>query len=162
MCIRDSPRVYLLTDLQASDWKELKDGVADNLVPAETEVVVVNIGSNQTIPNRAVIGSKPEKSRVLDGLPIHLRPRVVNHAKLTADTAATAEKVEVVVLLNEKEIARKSLSLKPGETKETERPITTHLPLTRLPNLTLLEVFNIAVKPYLSFLFRARRSWPRA
>ena len=116
----NNPRVYLLTDLQASDWKELKDGVADNLVPAETEVVVVNIGSNQTIPNRAVIGSKPEKSRVLVGLPIHLRPRVVNHAKLTADNAATAEKVEVVVLLNEKEIARKSLSLKPGETKETE------------------------------------------
>ena len=116
----NNPRVYLLTDLQASDWKELKDGVADNLVPPETEVVVVNIGSNQTIPNRAVIGSKPEKSRVLVGLPIHLRPRVVNHTMLTADNAAVAEKVEVVVLLNEKEIARKSLSLKPGETKETE------------------------------------------
>ena len=116
----NNPRVFLLTDLQGSDWKELKDGAADSLLPAETEVVVVNIGSNQTIPNRAVIGTKPEKPRVLVGLPVHLRPRVVNHSKPNAENGAAPENVEVVVLLNEKEIARKTLSLKPGETKETE------------------------------------------
>jgi hypothetical protein len=61
------------------------------------------------MPNVAVVGDAPRDGRCVVGLPLTLRPRVVNFSK--------SERAEVTlgVFLDEKEVARMPLSLGPGE-----------------------------------------------
>lgn len=113
---RTNPIVYLFTDGQASGWRELRDqdARAETLVPADTEFTIINVGSNEAVPNRAVIGDAPRRQRTVVGLPVRLRPRVVNHSKTeTVD-------LTVSVLLDEKEVARVPMTLKPGESQAKE------------------------------------------
>lgn len=108
------PLVYLFSDLQASGWNEFEDGQAASLVPEDAEIIVVNAGSNQTLPNRAIVGGAPGEQRAIAGLPITLRPKVANYS------AEETQDVTVSILIDEKEIGRKSLTLKPGETRAAE------------------------------------------
>lgn len=107
---REKPTVYLLTDSQASGWKELKQQPVEQLLPKESRFLVVNCGSSDPLPNRALIGDAPRQVRSIVGLPVRLRPRVVNHS--------LSESVDVVISVQiaGKEVARPSLLLKPGET----------------------------------------------
>ncbi len=105
---RTAPVVYLFTDCQASGWREAKAQGLDKLVPAETEFVVVNVASNEPMPNFAAVGTAPV-GRAIVGLPLVLTPRVANYSKEPAD-------VTVSVLLDGKEVASQALTLKAGET----------------------------------------------
>ena len=106
----DNASVYLMTDCQSSGWREARDQGLHRLVPEGTPVYVVNVGSKEPIANLAVLGNAPRRSRVVAGLPVVLQPRVVNNSKTeTADATLS-------VLIDEKEIARAPLTLKPGET----------------------------------------------
>jgi hypothetical protein len=106
-----NPLVYLFTDCQANGWREAHDQGLARLIPEGTQFLVVNVGSNEPVSNVAVIGDAPRRNRVIAGLPVLLQPRVVNYSKTeTAD-------VTLSVLVDEKEIARSALTLKPGETK---------------------------------------------
>ncbi|MBP87070.1 MAG: hypothetical protein CMJ64_10200 [Planctomycetaceae bacterium] len=110
----NSPTLYLFSDLQTSGWREFTDAEADSLVPPDTEMIVVNVGSNQEITNAAVVGESPEEQQAITGLPIKLRPRVVNHSE------TESQDIPVSIFIDEKEIARKTISLKPGESGEAE------------------------------------------
>lgn len=110
----NSPTLYLFSDLQSSGWKEFTETEASELVPADTEMIVVNVGSNQEMTNAAVVGESPEEQQAIAGLPIKLRPRVVNHSE------TESQDIPVSIFVDEKEIARKTISLKPGETGEAE------------------------------------------
>ena len=68
------PRIYLFSDMQVSGWDEFVEGETERLIPADAEMVVVNVGSNQELPNVAVIGDTPEEQRAIAGLPIKLSP----------------------------------------------------------------------------------------
>jgi hypothetical protein len=107
---RGNPLIYLFTDCQSSGWKEIRNQGLERLVPTGTPFYVVNVGSNETVANVAVVGDAPRRNRTVAGLPFTLRARVVNYSK--------TDKAEVTlnVYLDEKEIARTPLSLKPGET----------------------------------------------
>lgn len=110
----NKPAVYLFSDLQSTGWSEFVDGNSSELIPDDTELTVVNVGSNQEFANVAVVGQSPEDQRAIAGLPIKLNPRVTNHSeKETKD-------IPVSIFIEEKEIARKTLTLDPGETGETE------------------------------------------
>lgn len=105
------PWVYFFTDSQASGWRELREQPTDGLLPEGSKLFVVDVGSSVgEIPNRAVIGEAPEAHRAIAGLPLPLKTRVVNFSK------DQPEDVTVSLLIDDKEIARKSLTLKPGET----------------------------------------------
>jgi hypothetical protein len=106
---RSNPLVYIFTDCQSSGWREVKNQGVERLLPPQTEVVVVNVGSDKPVPNLAVVGNAPSHHRAIVGLPVHLRPRVVNYSK-----TETAE-VTVAVFMDDKEIARTPLVLKPGQ-----------------------------------------------
>jgi hypothetical protein len=107
---RTNPVVYLFTDCQATGWREVRNQGLDRMIPQGTQFVVVNVGSDQEVPNLAVIGDAPARQRAIVGLPVVLQPRVVNTSKKEpAD-------VTVTVLIDEKEVARSTLTLKPGET----------------------------------------------
>lgn len=106
---RSNPLVYLLTDCQASGWQEVRNQGLERLIPAGTPFVVLNVGDNEALPNRAVIGDAPRRNRALAGQPIILRPRIVNYSK-------TEEELTLSVFIDEKETARVPLKLKPGET----------------------------------------------
>jgi hypothetical protein len=106
---RSNPLVYLFTDCQASGWREVRNQGLDRLVPAGTPFVVVDVGSKEPMPNQAVVGDAPRRNRAIAGLPFTLQPRVVNYSK--TDRA----ELTLSVFLNEKEIARAPLTLKPGE-----------------------------------------------
>jgi hypothetical protein len=110
----NSPTLYLFSDLQSSGWREFTETEASELVPPETEMIVVNVGSNQEITNAAVVGESPEEQQAIAGLPIKLRPRVVNHSE------TESQDIPVSIFVDEKEIARKTISLKPGEAGEAE------------------------------------------
>jgi hypothetical protein len=105
---RGTPTVYVFTDCQSSGWKEVRNQGLEHLIPKDTPFVVVNVGSNKPVPNLAVVGDAPRRHRAIVGHPVFLYPRVVNHSD-TAD-------VDVSVFMDEKEIVRTTLRLKPGET----------------------------------------------
>jgi von Willebrand factor type A domain/Aerotolerance regulator N-terminal len=107
---RRNALVYLFTDCQASGWREVREQGVERLVPEGTQFLVVNVGSRQAAPNLAVAGDVPRRNRVIAGLPVVLQSRVVNYSKTEpAD-------VTLSVLIDDKEIARSGLTLKPGET----------------------------------------------
>ena len=110
----NKPLVYLFTDLQSSGWTEFVDGNAANLIPPDTELTVVNVGTNQEFPNVAVVGRSPQDQRATAGLPIKLNPQVTNHSE-----TETAE-VPISIFIQDKEIVRTVLELEPGETGQTE------------------------------------------
>lgn len=119
---RTNPMVYLFTDLQASGWKEVRNQGLDRLIPAGTPFVVVHVGSKEALPNVAVIGDTPRRNHCIAGLPFTLQPRVVNYSK--------TERAEVTlsIFLDEKEVARAPLVLKPGETAVRRVVITPREP----------------------------------
>ncbi len=109
------PWVYFFTDSQASGWRELHEQPAEGLLPTGSKLFVLDVGTKAgEIPNRAVVGETPEQHRAIAGLPLPLRTRVVNYSK------TQPEDVVVSLFVDEKEIARKSLTLKPGETTNTQ------------------------------------------
>ena len=108
------PQIFFFTDSQASGWRELREQPAEDLVPVGSKLLVIDVGSSAgEIPNRAVVGEAPESHRAIAGLPLPLRTRVVNYSK------DQPEDVTVSLLIDDKEVARKSLTLKPGETANT-------------------------------------------
>lgn len=104
------PQIYFFTDSQASGWRELREQPAENLIPEGSKLFVIDVGSSAgEIPNRAVVGEVPETHRAIAGLPLPLKTRVVNYSK------DQTEDVTVSLLIDDKEVGRKNLSLKPGE-----------------------------------------------
>jgi hypothetical protein len=106
---RGQPLVYLYTDCQSTGWREVRKQGLDRIVPSDAEFVVVNVGAPQPIPNLAVIGNSPRRQHAVVGLPIYLTPRVVNKSETQAE-------VTVNVLIDEKEVGRAKMNLKPNET----------------------------------------------
>jgi hypothetical protein len=105
---RVSPVVYLFTDCQANTWKEARTQGLQTLVPDQTAFTLVNVGPREAPANRAVIGDAPRRNRPIVGLPFILTPRVVNHAKVDAELTLS-------VYIDEKEVARTPLTVKPGQ-----------------------------------------------
>jgi hypothetical protein len=102
--------LYLFTDGQASGWREARAQGLDPLIPQGTRLVVVNVGSQEPVPNLAVVGEPPNLAQVVAGLPVIVKARVVN--------ASGEERpdVTVSVSLDNQEVGRCTLNLKPGET----------------------------------------------
>lgn len=117
-----NPLVYLFSDMQSSGWSEFGEGHSSSLVPDGTELIAVNVGSNQEASNRAIVGGAPDEHRAIVGLPITLRPQVANYS------VSESQEVAVSIFIDEKEIARTVLSLKPGETSEAEVIYTPNRP----------------------------------
>ena len=106
---RVSPSVYLFTDCQSNTWKEARNQGLEKLIPADTSFTVVNVGPRESPDNRAVVGDAPRRNRAIVGLPFLLTPRVVNHGKSEAELTLS-------VFIDEKEVARTPLLVKPGQT----------------------------------------------
>jgi hypothetical protein len=105
---RTNPAVYLFTDSQAGSWKEARDQGLDRLLPAGLPLTVVHVGAAQAGDNRAVVGDAPRRNRAIAGLPFVLTPRIVNHGRAEAELTLS-------VLIDEKEVARAPVTVKPGE-----------------------------------------------
>jgi hypothetical protein len=104
-----NPLIYLFTDCQATGWREVRNQGLERMIPAGTQFVVVNVGPKEATPNLAVVGDAPPQRRATVGLPVFPQARVVNHAKEPADVVLT-------MIVDEKEVVRAQLTLKPGET----------------------------------------------
>jgi hypothetical protein len=102
------PHVYVFTDAQATGWKEVKNQGLDRVLPEGTPVTVVAVGDAKAA-NLAVIGDPPRRQRAVVGLPVVLSARVVNHGPEPAEATLS-------FLVNDKEVRRVNLTLKPGET----------------------------------------------
>ncbi|MFO0877539.1 MAG: VWA domain-containing protein [Gemmataceae bacterium] len=105
---RTNPVVYVFTDSQAVSWKEARSQGLDRLLPPGLPLTVVHVGPTQAGDNLAVVGDAPRRNRAIAGLPFVLTPRIVNHGRAEAS-------VTLSVLIDEKEVARTPLTLKPGE-----------------------------------------------
>ena len=92
--------VYLLTDCQAGNWRELSQQAVENLVPEKAELIVVNVASQNEVANVGVVGNPPPRERAVVGLPLRLTARVANFSKSQpADVALS-------MFIDDKEVAR--------------------------------------------------------
>jgi hypothetical protein len=106
---RRNANYFLITDCQASGWREVRDQGLQGVIPPHAPFAVVNVGADD-LSNRAVIGDAPTDSRAVVGLPYFFQARVVNTSK-----TETAE-MTLSLIVKDKEAARTALTLKPGET----------------------------------------------
>jgi hypothetical protein len=111
---RPDRMVYVFTDCQASGWREVRNQGLERAIPPETQLKVVNVGSNQPMPNLAVVGDARQWQRAVVGLPVFLQTRVAYHAK--ASSGGAPQEVTLKVFIDEKEVTRQQVTLKPGET----------------------------------------------
>jgi hypothetical protein len=105
---RTNPAVYLFTDCQSNTWKEARNQGLEKIVPAGTAFTVVNVGPRDSLANQAVVGDAPRRNRAIVGLPFVLTPRVVKYGKAEVE-------VTLSVFIDEKEVARTPLTVKPGQ-----------------------------------------------
>ena len=118
---RPNTHFFLISDCQASGWREVRDQGLKGLVPDHTPFAVVNVGTDD-LPNRAVLGDVPADTGAVVGLPYFFQARVVNTSKTeTAD-------VTLSLVLKEKEAGRASLTLKPGQAVVHRFPYTPREP----------------------------------
>jgi hypothetical protein len=111
---RQGQSVYLFTDCQASGWREVEELGLAQVLPRDTKIVVVNVGSAEPLSNRAVVGEMPQDTTVVVGLPIVLHPKVTNHSK------TEPAQVVVGVTVGDRTVGQVTLDLKPGETDTGE------------------------------------------
>jgi hypothetical protein len=106
---RTNPVIYFFTDGQSGTWAEARNQGLERVLPAGTPFVLVSVGPKQPPRNVAVLGDAPRRNRALPGLPFGLQARVVNFSK--------TESADVVlsIFIDEKEVSRTPLTLKPGE-----------------------------------------------
>jgi hypothetical protein len=73
-----NPLVYFVTDRQQSSWIEIEQQQqsAERFLPAETPLVLIDVGSDQNRANIGVIGNAPSE-RCVVGLPIELQAHLV-------------------------------------------------------------------------------------
>jgi hypothetical protein len=105
---RNNPAIYLFTDCQSNTWKEARNQGLEKIVPEGTSFTIVNVGSREALANQAVVGDAPRRNRAIVGLPFVLTPRVVNYGKAEVELTLS-------VFIDEKEVARTPLTVKPGQ-----------------------------------------------
>src|SRR5205823_19132 len=71
---RSNVTVYLITDCQASGWREVRSQGIERLLPTKVPFTVVNVGPQKETPNQAVVGDAPRQSRAVAGLPLRVQP----------------------------------------------------------------------------------------
>ena len=106
-----NPLVYFITDAQVGSFKEIErqKQVAERLLPPGIPFLLVDVGTREPRSNLAVVGNPPPRQRAIAGLPVELQARVVNASNEVADATLT-------FLINDKEVERQNLKLKPNET----------------------------------------------
>ena len=111
----NSPTLYLFSDLQTSGWREFTDAEADSLVPPDTEMIVVNVGSNQEVTSTpqssASLRRNNRRSRACRSSYDHESSIIRKPSPKTSPSASSSTR---------REIARKTISLKPGESGDAE------------------------------------------
>jgi hypothetical protein len=105
-----NPLVYFFTDAQVGSFKEIErqKSVAERLLPQGTPFLLVDVGTKENRSNLAVVGNAPPRQRAVAGLPVELQAKIVNASNELADATLT-------FLINDKEVERQSLKLKPNE-----------------------------------------------
>lgn len=113
------PQVYLFTDGQQSGWREIEEQPLHDLLPERSRLVIVDVGSEDlNDANLAVTGDPPSPHQAIAGLPVTLKPRVVNFS------SSVSKDVSISVRINDAEITRRRVTVPPGETVDAEVLVT--------------------------------------
>lgn len=106
-----NPVVYFFTDAQANSFREIErqQQNAERCLPPKTPFLFVDVGTSERRSNLAVVGNAPPRPRTIAGLPIELQAKVVNYSNEPSDAI-------LVFSINDKEVERQRLKLKPNET----------------------------------------------
>jgi hypothetical protein len=107
--------VYLFTDMQKTNWRQVVEQQGGKLLAGDDRLYVLNVGAKEALSNRGLVGDPPTDSECIVGQPVELRPRLANFS-----TAATSGTVRVEV--DGQEVARFAVSVPPG--KITSRTAT--------------------------------------
>jgi hypothetical protein len=119
---RPRQTIYLFTDCQVSSWREIKEQGRFRELPTDGKLIVVNVGSNTPLSNRTIAGEPPVDARVVVGLPIVLRPQLVNHSK------TEPAHVTMRATVDDREIGQVAVHLKPNEATSQEIIYTPRTP----------------------------------
>jgi hypothetical protein len=114
--------LWVVSDCESRAWRQLADRVDSLQIPADVEVVVVDIGSGRPVRNVAVLGDPPRSQRAIVGLPAEMTLRVqAAGLEMEEERIATVEFDGGVV-------ARVPLSLVPGRTTTHALALTPRRP----------------------------------
>jgi hypothetical protein len=109
-----NPRLYLISDMQATGWRELVGNTGEQVVPGETEMFLIGVGSGTEPENRGIVTGAPTNGRVLAGLPVILRPRIANFSP------SERAEVPISLLIDDDEVDTQVVLIPPGESREAE------------------------------------------
>jgi hypothetical protein len=103
--------VWIFSDCEARAWKRLAEDQATGRVPADVQLVVVDVGGlaeRGGVTNLAVLGDPPRGQRPVVGLPVELSVRIEG-AGITGPTETKA-----TVVLDDEMVAQLPLVATPG------------------------------------------------
>lgn len=104
------PRIiYLLSDANRRAWAGMAGHPLAKGLGKETQLVVINTGPTEPVPNLAVVGDAPRTSNAVAGLPVIVTATVANSSAVKpADTVLS-------VFLDDQQVGQINLSLQPGQ-----------------------------------------------
>ncbi len=110
--------VYVISDLSQPTWSRLGRGHALAGLDARVRTVVMDVGANETVTNAAILGSAPQTTGAVRGLPVLLNATI-------AHTAGN-EPIDTVlsVMLNDRRVRQFNLSLQPGQRVHRQISVT--------------------------------------
>jgi hypothetical protein len=101
---RHSPTtVHIFTDCQANSWEEIKRQGTPNLLPADSQLAVIDVGGREPISNVSIHGAAPLE-RPIVGVPLEMTAQVRNHTDGAVDAL-------IALSINEEEVCRLLLHL---------------------------------------------------
>jgi len=100
--------VYLATDLQKTNWKQVLDQPGA-LSFGEDKLYVVNVGAGERVANTAVVGDVPTDVEAVVGQPVELTPRVGNFSDRPMEVSLRVE-------VDGRQVGKFAMSIPPGKT----------------------------------------------
>lgn len=111
---RGARSLWIVSDCRTRAWNRLEEHPARRQVPAEVQIVIVDVGAPTVPENVAILGDPPRPQRPVVGLPVELVARIEAHAGGNAGEPAPRE-VPLSVTVDDELVTQTTVTIPPGQ-----------------------------------------------
>ncbi len=111
---RGARSLWIVSDCRARPWVRLSESPTARQLPAEVQVVIVDVGGASSPANVALLGDPPRPQRPVVGLPVELVARVEAHSAGSAAEGAAVE-VPLSVTVDDELVSQTTVTIPPGQ-----------------------------------------------
>lgn len=111
---RGARSLWIVTDGRARSWRRLAESPQARTVPAEVQLVIVDVGAAAPPDNVALLGDPPRPQRPVVGLPVELTARVAAHGTGKGGEGAAVE-VPLSVTVDDELVSQTTVTIPPGQ-----------------------------------------------